>query len=484
MKNHSKLILAFIIFIFGLSACLNQKNDSPLPVSDAKIIKVPGVTDVILDSAGIKIVVPATVITITTPAVTTPATNTTPATTTPAGNASIISGSPAGGTVVNGVSVVGNAVNSISYVTDIEPLVKMECLSCHKAPSNSGGINLETYAQVKKYVDNGKFYGSISGATGYVKMPPSGLMANAVLINVKSWIAAGSPNAAITGPVVIPPVVGTPPPVVTPPVTNTPPPVVNPPAGTVITIDCPTGLRLAANGRVRGDDPKEEDKKEEDKKDGGTSPGIGTGTATVCFDSNILPFFQSNCATSGCHNKTSKVEGYDLSSYVSIISKGLNSGNPGASKIYKVMTSTGKDRMPPAPYSPVSKTNLDAISKWITEGAQNKICGTTGGNTGGTGTGGTGVGTGNGGTNSVVVNFVAVNSIIKANCVSCHKVGNASAGIALDSYTEIKKYGTNGRLYGSISGATGFKLMPPGGGITTCDIALIKKWIDVGMPNN
>ena len=129
-------------------------------------------------------------------------------------------------------------------------------------------------------------------------------------------------------------------------------------------------------------------------------------------------------------------------------------------------------------YPAISKDKLDMIAKWIQEGAQNKICGTTGSTTTGGGT------TSTGGTTTVVVNFATVNSIIQANCVSCHQTGFASAGVNLDSYSNIKNYGTNGRLYGSISGAAGYKKMPPSGQLTTCDIAIIKKWIDVGMPNN
>ena len=30
--------------------------------------------------------------------------------------------------------------------------------------------------------------------------------------------------------------------------------------------------------------------------------GGGTGNTTVCFETEILPIFQSNCAKSGCHD--------------------------------------------------------------------------------------------------------------------------------------------------------------------------------------
>lgn len=235
---------------------------------------------------------------------------------------------------------------------------------------------------------------------------------------------------------------------------------------TTITVDCPTGsARMLANARTN-------DGPESENKTTGNTGTTTTSAATVCFDKEVLPFFQSSCAFSGCHNSQSKKDGYDLSTYSSIISKGIKAGSPNSSGIYAAMTKTGSERMPPAPYPAINKDKLDMISKWIQEGAQNKICGTSGGTTT------------TGGITTVVVNFATVNSIIQANCVSCHQTGFASAGVNLDSYSNIKNYGTNGRLYGSISGAAGYKKMPPSGQLTTCDIAIVKKWIDIGMPNN
>ena len=55
----------------------------------------------------------------------------------------------------------------------------------------------------------------------------------------------------------------------------------------------------------------------------------------VCFDSDVLPIFQSNCTQSGCHNSQDRKEGYDLTSYESIVSRGIVPGDYKASKIYK-----------------------------------------------------------------------------------------------------------------------------------------------------
>lgn len=188
-------------------------------------------------------------------------------------------------------------------------------------------------------------------------------------------------------------------------------------------------------------------------------------SGTICFDTQILPFFQTNCAFSGCHNSLSKHDGYNLSTYASITAKGIVKGNAANSKIYKAIIETGKDRMPPAPYPAITKGKRDMIAKWINEGAENTVCDS-------------------GFNKSIVVNFSTVNAIIQINCVGCHITGFASGGINLDNYTDLKKYGISGSLYGSITSMNGYKKMPTDRQLSTCDISIIKKWIDLGMPNN
>ena len=75
--------------------------------------------------------------------------------------------------------------------------------------------------------------------------------------------------------------------------------------------------------------------------------------------------------------------------------------------------------------------------------------------------------------------------ILQQQCYSCHSGGSPSGGIAMGTYATDKAIAVNGKLYGSISYASGFSPMPKGGNkLTTCQLALIKKWIDAGSPNN
>src|SRR5574338_1681777 len=68
---------------------------------------------------------------------------------------------------------------------------------------------------------------------------------------------------------------------------------------------------------------------------GGTPGGSNTGTG-ICFESQILPLFQSNCAKSGCHDALSAKEGFILDNYANIVRKGIQPGNASESKIFTV----------------------------------------------------------------------------------------------------------------------------------------------------
>src|SRR5258706_8324023 len=106
---------------------------------------------------------------------------------------------------------------------------------------------------------------------------------------------------------------------------------------------------------------------------GGSNNGDGNNheDSVVCFEAEILPIFQSNCAKSGCHDAVTHEEGYVFDSYNGIM-KGIKPGDKNDSKIFEVITETDKDkRMPPPPDTPLTNEQINLIGKWIDEGANN-----------------------------------------------------------------------------------------------------------------
>lgn len=70
-------------------------------------------------------------------------------------------------------------------------------------------------------------------------------------------------------------------------------------------------------------------------------------------------------------------------------------------------------------------------------------------------------------------------------CYSCHTGNFPSGNIAMGTFATDKAIGQNGKLYGSINHTSGFSAMPQGmAKMSNCQIAVVKKWIDSGMPNN
>jgi hypothetical protein len=200
---------------------------------------------------------------------------------------------------------------------------------------------------------------------------------------------------------------------------------------------------------------------------GGGGGGGGTGSTPVCFETEVLPIFQSACAKSGCHDARSAKEGYVLDSYANIIKRGITPGRATNSEIYRVLFKSGDDRMPEPPNPPLSMAQSDAIGRWINEGALNTTncsssCDTT------------------------VFSFSAgVNPILQNNCVGCHNPSSLNGGVNLGNYASVKVYADNGKLYGSMAHLPGFKPMPQGGSkLSSCQLRIVEKWILSGAPNN
>ncbi len=199
---------------------------------------------------------------------------------------------------------------------------------------------------------------------------------------------------------------------------------------------------------------------------GGTG-GTGTGSTLVCFESEVLPLFQSNCAKSGCHDATTHQGGYKLDTYSNIISEGIVPGRATNSKIYKVLFETGSNKMPPPPNADLTAAQKAIIGKWINEGAKNTInCGTA--------------------CDTTQFKYGANISVILANnCVGCHSGTAPSAGITLNTYQAVRAQVTNGRLWGAVTHAPGYSPMPKNAAkLNDCQLTQIRKWRDAGALNN
>jgi hypothetical protein len=202
---------------------------------------------------------------------------------------------------------------------------------------------------------------------------------------------------------------------------------------------------------------------------GGAGTGGNTGgtTAEVCFD-DVLPIFRSSCAKSGCHDATTKQEGYIFDSYANIVKKDVKPGNAAGSKVFKVLIEQDEeDRMPRTPYPRLLPAQIELIKNWINQGAKNttgcstNICDTA------------------------AFTYTAVKKIIDANCINCHSGPSPSGGLNYSTHAGLKAVADNGRLLGAVNHAPGFTPMPMGNPkLVDCNITQIRKWVLAGAPNN
>ena len=210
---------------------------------------------------------------------------------------------------------------------------------------------------------------------------------------------------------------------------------------------------------------------------GGGGTGGGSGSTAVCFESQVLPLFQSFCAKSGCHDAASHEDGYILNSYENLFKKdgraesdNIRPGRPEDSELYEVLFETGNDKMPPPGNADLSIEQKNLIARWIREGAKN----TTNCNT-------------SCDSSQSSYSFAShIQPILQNHCTGCHSGATASAGINLTSHATVQPVALNGRLYGAVAHLPGFIPMPYGTGkkISDCEIAQIRKWITAGAPNN
>ena len=193
-----------------------------------------------------------------------------------------------------------------------------------------------------------------------------------------------------------------------------------------------------------------------------------TGDPNICFERDILPIFQSNCAKSGCHNAESHKGGYILDTYQDVVGKGIVPGNPAASKIWEsISMKIFNVEVMPVGAPALSASELSEIREWIATGAidsgacYTNLCDTNAFTYSGT-----------------------IANIMQLHCTGCHNSASAPGGNLVD-YNDVMNAAVNGRLIGDVSHLVGYNAMPSGGTMLEgCEITQIKKWVAAGAPNN
>ncbi len=207
---------------------------------------------------------------------------------------------------------------------------------------------------------------------------------------------------------------------------------------------------------------------------GSNGSGGGPGSQPVCFESEILPLFQTNCAKSGCHDAASAEKGYVLDSYDNLFKKegkaedkNITPFNTDKSELYEILFETGSKKMPPPPAPDLTTVQKNLIARWINEGAKNTANCVTSCNPG---------------QFTFAANIVPV---LQNHCTGCHSGPNPPNGIDLTTHAGVSQVALSGLLYGVVAHLPGFDPMPKGSGkLSDCEILQIMEWVNAGALDN
>ena len=78
---------------------------------------------------------------------------------------------------------------TVSYQSQISPVVTSTCIGCHSTSNPQGGLLLENYTQVRNATENGNLIQRINDAGN--PMPPSGLMPTSTRSLFDQWVTDG-----------------------------------------------------------------------------------------------------------------------------------------------------------------------------------------------------------------------------------------------------------------------------------------------------
>ncbi|KLU01735.1 putative signal peptide protein [Rhodopirellula islandica] len=228
------------------------------------------------------------------------------------------------------------ATDGVSFVSEVAPILVDKCGGCH-IRGNKGGFTLQSFAKLMEGPSEGVvvFPGDVIGSrlietieTG--DMPRGGgKVSKEQLDTLKQWVIQG---ARFDGP------------------------------------DPAAMLTSLKGGGAAADTPAAPE------PDQPTMVGKPTGNETVSFSKDVAPLLVENC--NGCHLDAMQTRGGLRMDTLAQMLRGGDSGSvmqPGdgeASLLVQKLRGSAGDRMPAGGRPPLSDSDIELISTWISEGAK------------------------------------------------------------------------------------------------------------------
>jgi hypothetical protein len=84
---------------------------------------------------------------------------------------------------------------NMKFTANVVPILSANCYSCHGNGRTFGGVNLDTYANVKLLANDGSLLGAITHASGFSPMPKNAAqLSNCDINKIRDWINRGALN--------------------------------------------------------------------------------------------------------------------------------------------------------------------------------------------------------------------------------------------------------------------------------------------------
>jgi hypothetical protein len=83
---------------------------------------------------------------------------------------------------------------NVTFTRSINPIIQSWCIGCHSGSNPSGGISLETYADVVACANSNRLMGALRHETGYSAMPKGGQLTPCEIALFQKWIDLGKPQ--------------------------------------------------------------------------------------------------------------------------------------------------------------------------------------------------------------------------------------------------------------------------------------------------
>lgn len=83
---------------------------------------------------------------------------------------------------------------SVTFASDISPIIANNCVSCHSGTDPNGGVFLTNYSEISALANSGRLMNVLTASNGAPQMPQGGTIDNCSMDKITKWIEDGTPN--------------------------------------------------------------------------------------------------------------------------------------------------------------------------------------------------------------------------------------------------------------------------------------------------